>query len=95
MSTHNTHMESTNKWNQQIMMCLPLCSHTPEHCDEPACKAGHELCPDKDVCAPIPPDAFELIEIVCISFFTVDYGIRVLIAGAMPARYISVMDTSL
>lgn len=60
--------------------------YQPSKCPNPVCSYD-TLCPDREVCEPIPPHGFNVVEIFCIVIFTTDYIIRILLVGFMPPRF--------
>eukprot|EP00603_Paraphysomonas_imperforata_P001805 CAMPEP_0114434862 /NCGR_PEP_ID=MMETSP0103-20121206/12499_1 /TAXON_ID=37642 ORGANISM="Paraphysomonas imperforata, Strain PA2" /NCGR_SAMPLE_ID=MMETSP0103 /ASSEMBLY_ACC=CAM_ASM_000201 /LENGTH=482 /DNA_ID=CAMNT_0001604801 /DNA_START=516 /DNA_END=1967 /DNA_ORIENTATION=- len=59
---------------------------TPSTCDNPACENDPNLCPSSMICEPEENPVYELIETVCIAFFTFDYFVRLFLVPLMPAR---------
>ena len=55
------------------------------------CVDDPDLCPGTEICAPVAPQVFELLETICIAIFTVDYVVRIGLVGLMPARLGRVM----
>lgn len=58
----------------------------PSSCAQPACENDPTLCPDSVICPPEDNAVYELIETVCIVFFTIDYFTRLFLVPLMPAR---------
>lgn len=60
--------------------------YQPSTCQDPACHNDPNLCPNTMICPPEESPVFELVETVCIAFFTMDYFIRLFLVPLMPAR---------
>ena len=70
-----------------LISSMPSVKNTPSSCDYPACSYDDDLCPTYEICAPIAASIYEDIDLFCVIFFTVDFGIRLLLCGFMPTRY--------
>jgi len=68
-----------------IIATLPSFKSMPDTCSHPVC--DHEsLCPNTVVCEPEAPSWSGMLELVCVSIFTIDYGLRCLLSVTMPDR---------
>ena len=63
-----------------------MCRHTPETCEKPACDDDPEFCPGYQICAPVPNNAFSVLDITVIVLFTIDFLARLFLVTYMPAR---------
>lgn len=68
-----------------VMSSEPSMMSRPETCPHPACKNDPVLCPGREICEPEPFDVFTTIEMVCVSFFCLDYGLRMFTVAFVPA----------
>ena len=74
-------------------MYLLIFRVTPNSCKDPACENDPTLCPDTMICPPEEKPVFELIETICISFFTLDYFVRLFLVPLMPARLCGIIPS--
>ena len=62
-------------------------SYMPESCAVPVCRNNATLCPDSEICEPIPMRAFDIIDLSCTAVFIVDLAIRLALCPFVPTRY--------
>jgi hypothetical protein len=59
---------------------------SPSSCLEYACENVPGVCPGEKICEPEPKRVFEIIEMICIILFSIDYVTRVCTVWSVPAR---------
>ena len=77
-----------------ISFILSTCStfrYSPTTCKAPTCSYDPLICPNKIICEPVPIPAFDSIEIICVTGFTVEYISRLLLCWTVPARLAGVL----
>lgn len=69
-----------------ILASSPSFQYSPDDCADPACDDDPDLCPGKKMCEPVELKVFGVIEVVCITIFSMDYVPRISIVSFMPTR---------
>lgn len=59
-----------------------MCRYQPTSCKLPICQDDPILCPERIICSPVPLEMFKPIDMICVTIFTVEYGVRLLTSWA-------------
>mmetsp|Transcript_25126 Transcript_25126/g.22845 ORF Transcript_25126/g.22845 Transcript_25126/m.22845 type:complete len:720 (-) Transcript_25126:493-2652(-) len=68
-----------------IFSTSTLFQYQPKTCSNPVCN-NSDLCLGYMVCRPVVVDWMNIVDFICIIIFTIDFGLRVLTVGSVPAR---------
>lgn len=74
-----------------VISSLNEFKYFPATCDAPVCSNDPALCPGTEVCEPIPQEWMNIIELLCVIIFTVEYMSRVLLVWTVPPRLAQIL----
>lgn len=77
-----------------IISTIPEAQHTVTSCLHPACDRT-ELCPNSQICEPVPPKSFATIELICLIIFTFDYVARLILCTTVDPRLACISPTKM
>ena len=66
-----------------------MCRYQPTTCVSPVCNNDPTICPGSIVCPPEDNATIALIELACISLFTIEFTIRFFTVWAANSRFVS------
>ena len=64
----------------------PVCDGTCSDLSDQGCVNDKELCDGEKMCLPVPNAEFDVIELICIMIFSVEYVARITTCWTVPAR---------
>lgn len=75
-----------------IASTQPNNKYIPKTCSNPAC--DHDiLCPNSIVCEPLHDPIYEKLDFICVSIFTIEYLLRLILVPFIPGRIAGMNNT--
>lgn len=68
--------------------------YTPTTCESPSCDNDPQLCNGYQICEPVNYPIYDQIDMVVVSFFTIDYALRIFTSPFVPRRLALLISTT-